>query len=313
MDERGERPGRVIEALEAEVFHADPAMIDGAAGPIDLTNVRNSHKPSNRPESYGRKGITGYGKNMVKSAATLIQKMPRKRTTFCTVTMPALPAHLRRALAECWPEFVRQALQWLTRKLKREGLPALVASCTEIQSGRLERHHEAYLHLHLVWPNHWAKSGNWAIDVDDFRAWCASFLRRRGLWCEGAWVNVDTQQVRKSAAGYLAKYMSKGTADIEALAEDCGWQAVPSQWWNLSKPARDLVKKYTRKGHHVGELLDAVVQFVIRTGDMDGIEMLAECVMQIDGRDVAVGWRGRMAAWYRKDLLRMLDTSPVAS
>jgi hypothetical protein len=60
-------------------------------------------------------------------------------------------------------------------------------------------------------------------------------------------------------------------------------------------------------------LLDAVVQFVIRTGDMDGIEMLAECVMQIDGRDVAVGWRGRMAAWYRKDLLRMLDTSPVAS
>lgn len=313
QDEQGQRPGRVVEALEAEAFwESGLGESEGPIGPLNLTNARNSHRVAKRPESYGRKGITGYGKNMVKSAATLIQKMPNKRTTFATVTMPTLPAHLRRELALCWPEFVRQALQWLSRKLKRVGLPGLVVSCTEIQPKRLKGFGEAYLHLHLVWPNHWARAGNWAIDVLEFRAWCESFLIRQGIWVDGAWVNVNTQQVEKSAAGYLAKYMSKGVGEIQKMAEDCGWDAIPAQWWNMTAPLRALVKKYTRKGEAVGRILDAVVEFVLNTGDMAGVEALAECVMEYEGRLLSVGWRGRLAAWYRKDLLKMIDSQSAS-
>lgn len=286
-----------------------PASEGRKAEPLDLTYASNSHSAAKRPEKYGRNGITSYGRKMVKSGAAILEKMPGKRLTFATVTMPSLPQTLRAELAKAWPEFVRQLLQTLCRWLKRVGLPALVVSCSEIQPGRLEKYSEAYLHLHLVWPNHWAKAGNWAIDVDDLRSWVSDFLQRRGLWCEGAWVNVDTQQVKKSAAGYLAKYMSKGVAEIEAMAADCGWNAIPSQWWNMTGPLRSLVKKYTRSGGSVGRVLDMVVTYVFHTGDMEGIEALSECTMELDGRTVGVGWRGRVTQALRKDLIKLVDAA----
>lgn len=305
---------RVHVYQEMQAAWENPAALDDPLGsddarpwPFDLTSARNSHRAVKRPEKYGKKGITGFGRNMVKSAATLIQKMPGKRTTFATVTMPVLPAPLRRELAMVWPEFVRQLQQTLSRWLKRQGLPALIASCSEIQQGRLENHKEAYLHLHLVWPNHWARYGNWAIDVSELRAWCSEFLQKRGLWADGAWVNVDTQQVRKSAAGYLSKYMSKGVSAIEEFAADCGWDAVPGQWWNLTKPARDLVKKYTRKGQDTGEILQMCVEYVLSTGDMRGVSVLSECTIEIDGHTFGVGWRGRLEDSCRRDLVRLID------
>jgi hypothetical protein len=308
--------GGIVDALDAEDFHANPGKYeygDGATGPLDLTNARNSHTVANRPEKYGKLGITGFGRKMVKSAATLVQKMPHKRVTFATVTMPTLPKQLRRELALCWPEFLRQLLQWLSRQLKRQGLPPLVCSVTEIQPKRLAEHQEAYLHLHLVWPNHWAKSGNWAIDVDRLRSWCAEFLQGKGLWCEGAWVNVDTKQVEKTAAGYLSKYMSKGSDELHQFAEDCGWDAVPGQWWNLTAPLRALVKKYTRKGQQVGELLECMLSYVWNTGDMSGFHWLHEICLQYEGRSIQVGWFGALTQDFRKQLLKMLDTPTPAS
>lgn len=307
-DEYGHEGG-VLEALEANAFYESGWLEDETSGPLDLTNARNPHSAAKRPEKYGKLGITGYGRKMVKSAATLIQKMPGKRTTFATVTMPTLPRHLRRELALAWPEFVRQLVQWLSRQLKKQGLPPLICSVTEIQPGRLSEYREAYLHLHLVWPNHWAKEGNWAIDVDCLRSWCSEFLQRRGLWVADAWVNVDVKRVKKTAAGYLSKYMSKGSDELLAFAEDCGWDALPGQWWNLSKPARDLVKKWTRKGEAVGRLLECVLDYVWNTGDMSGFHWLQECMMELVDRAVSVGWYGVVTAAHRKDLLKILDNA----
>ena len=120
---------------------------------------------------------------------------------------------------------------------------------------------------------------------------------------------MDTQQVKKSAAGYLAKYMSKGSAEIEKMADDCGWEAIPSQWWNMTGPLRALVKKYTRSGGAVGRVLDMVVGYVFHTGDMEGVEVLSECTMELDGRTVGVGWRGRVTQALRKDLIKLIDSA----
>lgn len=279
---------------------------DGVAVPLDLTTPRNSHNLGNRPEKYGKQGITGHGRKMVKSAATLMQKMPGKRITFATVTMPALPQQLRRELCRAWPELIRQLLQWLSRRLRRLGLIPAVCSVTEIQPGRLEKYAEGYLHLHLIWPNHWAKSGNWAIDVSEMRAWLSEFLQSRGLWVNEAWVNVDTQQVKKTAAGYLSKYMSKGSEELESFAEDCGWDCVPSQWWNLSKPARDLVKKYTREGCPVGELLQAVIQHSLDFQELAQFHVLCPAIVNYDGKDRIAGWFGVMTPEFRSELLAIL-------
>lgn len=299
----GSRPGGWVEALEAEGFYENASgMQDGGDSPLTLATVPNSHKPSNRPERYGRKGITGYGRKMVKSACKLLESHPGRRLTFATVTMPSLSQPLRRELASAWPEMIRQALQWLSRRLKREGLRPLVVSVTEIQPGRLEEYREGYLHLHLVWPNHWAKAGNWAIDVDEFRAWVSEFLQRRGLWESDSWVRVNVQRVRKSAGAYLSKYMSKGSAEIEAFAEDCGWESVPSQWWNMTKPARDWVKENLLSGVAVGRVLEAAVDYVLSTGAIDGLWCLTQVTREWEGRVIPCGWVGVLKAGYLADL-----------
>ncbi len=278
----------------------------GEATSLDLTNPRNSHSGGNRPEKYGKQGITGYGRKMVKSAATLIQKMPGKRVTFATVTMPTLPQQIRRELAMAWPELVNRLIQWLSRRLKAAGLPALICSVTEIQPGRLKARSEAYLHLHLVWPNHWAKAGNWAVDVEALKAWVSEFLQARGLWANDAWVNVDTKQVEKTAAGYLSKYMSKGSSELEQFAADCGWDAVPGQWWNLSKPARDLVKKFTHEGPLVGGLLDAVVNHALQFQELNEFHVLCPAILEYDGKERIVGWFGVLSKDLRSELVKIL-------
>lgn len=282
----------------------DPPVVEDVR--LDLTIPANSHKVLDRPSKYGKKGITSYGRKMVKSAATLIQKMPNKRITFCTITMPPLGHDLRRELALAWPEFLRQLIQWLSRQLKSAGLPALVCSVTEIQPKRLKALNEGYLHLHLVWPNHYAKSGNWAVCVGRLKTWCSEFLQSRGLWEVESWVNVDTQEVEKTAAGYLSKYMSKGSEEIEKFAEDCGWDAVPGQWWNLSKPARDIVKKYTKEGDVVGALLQSVVNHSLDFQELDKYHVLCPAILSCDGNERIVGWFGVLTQDFRAELLAML-------
>ena len=289
---------------------------DGAATPLTLANVPNSHNRRSRPDRYGKSGMTGYGKRMVKSAATLIQRrFTAARTTFCTISMPRLPADLRKELAMCWPELLRQLLQWISRRLERQGLPPVVVSVSEIQPKRLKGYGEAYLHLHLVWGNHWAKAGNWALDAREIRSWIERFLSRRGIWNDGCWARVNVQPVKKSAAAYLAKYMSKGSDEIAAMAADLGWESIPSQWWNMTKAARDWVKGEMAHGDDVGLLVLAVVEsvFAHAVPFQEVFYSLHEVMLDIDGRSRGVGWRGVMRESARKELLQLLDTKSLAS
>lgn len=294
------RSGGILEALDAESFYGSVAGPEGAASPLDLTDAPNSHKPSNRPESYGRKGMTGYGKKMVRSACAILERRYKGRLTFATVTMPTLPPELRRRLAECWPEFVRQALQWLSRRLEGRGLPKVVVSVTEIQPERLQAGNGGYLHLHMVWPNRANRPGGYSVHPLDFRAWCESFLIRRGLCSEGSWVNVDTQKVEVSAAAYLSKYMSKGGEVLDAFVDENGWDAVPSQWWNLTKPARDAVKREIVKGAAVGEWLNAMVEYALEFCDGSAFWSVRTVDMEYDGRFITVGYCGILKSEHQR-------------
>lgn len=324
------------ERLECDRFHQNVGAADGGDSSLTLAYLPNSHIAfwvgMKRPVALalggwlylaacrfraprGRKGITGHGRKMVKSAATLIQRrFTARRTTFCTVSMPVLPQSHRAELAKCWPELLRQLLQWIGRRLATQGLSPAIASVTEIQPKRLAGYGEAYLHLHLVWGNRMARSGNWALSAVDVRAWCERFLRKRGIWTDGAWVRVNVQPVKSTAAGYLAKYMSKGSAEIAQFAEDLGWDSIPSQWWNLSGYARSWVKSELATGDDVGQLLRSTVNAIF--ADVlpfsECLFSLAEVIMIIDGVPRGVGWRGVMRESYRKDLLSLLDReSPV--
>lgn len=279
------------------------------AKPLGLTDAPNSHKPSNRPESYGRKGITGFGKKMVRSACCLLERTYRGRLTFSTITMPSLPLEQRISLAECWPEFLRQLLQWLSRRLESQRLPKAVVSVTEVQPKRLKAGNGGYLHLHLVWPNLRVGRGHWAVDVDGLRTWIEAFLLKRGLLPEGEWVNVDTQIVRKSAAAYLSKYMSKGGDVLEVFVKENGWSACPGQWWNLTKTMRDKVKSELHEGTVIGEVLRMVVDYAFDCSDFDAFWYLHHVDMEYDGRSITVGWFGALKDEIRRDIVQMLQSA----
>lgn len=299
FDDATVRPGGILERLDAEQVYQNAGAFGGGpegAVPLDLTDAPNSHKTSNRPESYGRQGMTGYGKKMVRSACCLLERACRGRLTFCTVTMPSLPPARRTELAECWPELVRQSLQWLSRRLESQGLPAAVCSVTEIQPERLQAGNGGYLHLHIVWPNQRVGKGNWAIDVDDFRAFYERFLCKRGLLPDTEWVNVDVKRVTKSAAAYLSKYMSKGGETLERFVEENGWSACPGQWWNLTKPMRDAVKREVVKGSEVGEWLLSMVDYCLEFCDGAAFWSVRTVDMEYDGRFLTVGYCGILKA-----------------
>lgn len=278
-------------------------------GPLDLRNVSNSHKNTCPRRKRGSKGITGNGRKMVKSVGALINRNYRcHRVTFATITMPSLPRQLRRELALCWPELVRQLIQWLSRHLERQGLPKVVVSVSEIQQKRLEESREAYLHLHLLWLNHPGRAGNWAVDVRKLKAFVSRFMFNRGIWAEGAYVNTDVRAVKKDVSGYLAKYLSKGSDAIEPMIADLGADTIPSTWWNLSGDARKWVKKNTYSGRVVGEILEAMLEYFWSDTSNDFFRYIYHVELQCDSGAYTVGWRGCFWERHRQELTGVLKS-----
>ena len=266
---------------------------EGGHGPIDLSNVSNSQKRASRPETYGRKGMTGYGKKMVKSLGALIDRdYPNHRVTFATVTMPSVPQSERRQMAELWPEFVRQLLMKLQRTLEKKGLPKVACSVSEVQPKRLLGRGEGYLHLHLLWLNVPGRHGNWTVDVLDLREWAYKFWRKRDVIKDTDHINIDVRAVKGKKANYLAKYCSKGGDVVAEFAADNGWAAVPSQWWNMTKVARDWVKSNVHSGQAVGELMASWLNYAWDWNDFGLYHYIHHVEIPIGGVLVTVGWRG---------------------
>jgi hypothetical protein len=213
--------------------------------------------------------------------------------------MPELPQRERTELAKRWPRLVNELQKWIKRRLERKGLPQVVLSVSEIQVGRLEVHGEGYLHLHLLWMNPPGRAGNWAVDVLNLRAWLEGWLIRHELWAENSHVNVDTRSVKGEKSRYLAKYCSKGTAEIEQFASEHGWEAVPSQWWNVTKQGRDWVKTYLVEGPGAGAFLDALINETFDSGQFAHLHYLYHIDIEIEGNALNVGWRGGLTldAW----------------
>jgi hypothetical protein len=309
------RLAAMLELLdEVEKFYSMSGHLAGSG--LTLSNVWNSHKTIPARKN-GLKGLTGFGAKMLRSGCHLLeQRLGREDCVMITLTVPTLGQRARKELAEQWGKVTSRLVQYLSRVLVKAGRTPAIAGCVEIQTARLERYREGYLHLHLVCPAHSNTGGRWAVDGSALRAWWAAEIERViGTSLPNA-PRIQLEIVEKSVEGYLGKYLSKGTGgELAAFVDDLGVESVPGQWWFMSAPLRDAVKQNTISGKAAGAVLDAMVNHLLEVGTGEGFDYIRHIDCMMNGRPVTVGFVGRLSAELRDELFGFCtvdDPPPVA-
>jgi len=261
------------------------------------------------PLKRGLKGLTGYGAKMLKSGCFLLEeKLGKEDCVMITLTVPTLDRDARRTLAQRWGLVTNELVKRLTLMLVKAGRAPTVVGCVEIQTSRLEKYKQAYLHVHLVCPAHSNTGGQWAIDVHDLRAWWGNCLARHSGSSLPHMPRVETAIVKKSVEGYLGKYLSKGAGEeLDAFIEDLGSDCIPAQWWFASAPMKAAIKRGTATGRNCGALLDSLVNHLLEEGTGAGFEYIRHVDCDFNGRPVTVGYVGRLDPALCKEVFAMLD------
>jgi len=226
----------------------DPGYIGSSDGAISPIRAKR-----------GSKGINSRQRDILCwGAATLERVYNRANLSFLTLTLPELSVDDLDALKANWGDIVNRVQLRIKEKLHGMGIETAIVGCVEIQLERYENSGSVYPHLHLVFRGRRDDRSAWAIKSHQFRQiWrrcCSKFLGSAEYdW--GASENV--QQVKRSVAGYLAKYVSK-CASKSGSGVLLGWH--PRDWVFVGRRIRVLYESLTLSGVYVSETLGEVVR-----------------------------------------------------
>lgn len=222
---------------------------------MDLTSVRNSEKSAETKQirRRGSKGMTARGRLLVANAATVLQdKYGKGKLAFWTLTVP--DECLGHKLISGWSRVVELVRKKLLYHLKRSGLPLEFVGVSEVQQKRWESSARALpLHLHILFVTAIVDYKPRLSKQKLAKIWRDALGTVSGVRTEGLYAS-NVQFVKKSAARYLSKYMSKGGVALDWVPRD----QVPSAWYFMSSPLRHAVKKAILKGSGlwVGEFFE---------------------------------------------------------
>ncbi len=263
---------------------------------LTLSNALNSHEKS-PPIKYGLKGLTSHGSKMLRSACWLLeQRLGKDDVVMVTLTVPTLDREQRQKLARAWGTLTNRLVQKVSRDLVGAGRTPAIAGCVEVQTGRLKKYRQGYLHFHFVCPKFSNTGGTFAVQADDLRSWWKSAIERIVGCTLTSLPRIETAPVETSVEGYLGKYISKGGGEeLVEFIGDLGVDSVPGQWWFMSAPMREAVKSGTKSGASMGALLDALVNHLLEQGTGEGFEYIRHIDCMFNELPVTVGWVGRLA------------------
>lgn len=225
---------------------------------------RITPRPPVKRAPKGRKGITRHGAKFVRNACHVLQQnYGRGRLGFGTLTLDSANPGWQWFCCVQWAEIVRKFNQELQRELKRVGAPPHVVGVTEIQTKRSDAVGYIVPHLHFVYVSWDGVSKVKKGFGDDAKLFPAFYIdhakmkeifdrvchneiaKQKDIPANEITINnrVNLQAVRKSAEGYLGKYMSKGAKDVKKYLDDApNREDIPSHWWHCSKKLRQIVK-----------------------------------------------------------------------
>lgn len=236
---------QVVSWEEDGQFYHEVAYLQSDKSPC-TPNLVSALKSSQRVK-YGQKGITSYGKKMVRSGAVILQnEWGKERTGFATLTLPPLSESAMFVACTFWADMVRCFFQEFRRHQLRVGGDTRYVCVTEIQESRFRTRGEIGLHLHFVYKaRHEARGTNWLISAN----WCRDTWRRilanrlADVCADIPLPRCELKLVRKSASGYLGKYMSKGAKICADITKSMPTLDLPSQWWSVSSQVRSDIKE----------------------------------------------------------------------
>jgi len=217
-------------------------VVDDCPPPLGLSAVPNHHKPERA--RYGLRGITLNGRNKVFEGAALLQQRYRGRLGFYTLTCPYKDSSLIYEFNRNIGEITRRWFQELRRFYARLKVTFSYVMVLEIQSDRYEESGIPVVHLHYVAPCYLPGTREWVLSATELRyLWMRCLSSVLGVEADTS-PSVDAQVVKKSASGYLAKYLSKGYGMCEWIADICPSQ-LPKQWWSMSANVKRCLRRLT--------------------------------------------------------------------
>lgn len=230
---------------EAGDYDRAIALVDSAASipdsPMGLSVASNSH---NLGTKRGLKGITPYGKRLVRSAAALMEeKHGRRCLTLGTCTLPALEPDELKLVCRSWADLVRKFFQELQRLLIRKGLDSDYIQVTEIQEKRFEKWGQVCPHLHWIIHGRKSPRSDWSIKPHEVRSIWERLLSNLIQRPVDGTAATRIESPRKSLLAELGKYISKGTKIIRAIIDSGMTDSLPSAWWGCSKSLKAQVKQ----------------------------------------------------------------------
>lgn len=223
------------------------------------------------------------------------KEVEKSRLSFLTLTLPDISRDEAVKLSDNWAEVVRVFCQRLRRALRAARLPGEIVGVTEVQEKRAALTGVFGLHLHMVFVGRKIRH-SWAVTPLQIREMWKSALEKYldNPLKSYEWRAVENiQAVKKSASGYLGKYMSKGLKSAQKLKALFPDVKFPSTWYMCTNTLRKRVKNTQMR---VSGMLGRVLADMCESGDVDLLAFVKRVDINMsDGSSMPVGWCGRLS------------------
>ncbi len=208
---------------------------------IQRYNIKNKNK-----SREGLKGIGSKARRMVESSAKHLQdKHQRRNLAFLTCTIPNMQEKYLALVAKQWNNIQTAFFQELKRLYERRGESFEYVSVVEVQEERWRKYRHPGSHIHAVFAGRSSIKSPWVVNKKEYAGLWEMAVRRvvpeiPKSVSFGASTRIEV--VRKSASGYLAKYLSKGVGIVAEMIEAGFKDCVPHRWWSISKSLKAAVE-----------------------------------------------------------------------
>lgn len=173
---------------------------------------------------------------MLKRGAALVEER-RGRAVLWTITIPdeAIPELI---VLDSWQRFQTAIRHRLGRELRRRGVRPWFCGVAELHPQRSRDAGIAIPHLHVLLVGRSSQFSRWYLPTSTYDRIIRQAARAAGLTTDRWGAAGNLSPVKRSAAAYLAKYLTKADPCQAGVGH---YELLPRRWWFMSADLRDQV------------------------------------------------------------------------